>query len=154
MNKFYVNSRTVAELLQNHRNFLALRAILEATMKVANGRTLVLPSLKGEHLPQVFGRVPNAEVLPRPKFERERVEAFAALRDARDAYEARQMERRDRHAAVFLGVKEVGHVISVEEFAERNRARLARDARVRQNREARNAECQERRGSSGGKKGK
>jgi hypothetical protein len=159
MKKFYVSASVVDALEKKHDDFTALRAILEDAMKMAGTRILAVPALRGEYLPCIFGRVPNVEVLPRPKFERERAEAFAALRQAREDYEARQADRRDRHAERFLGTRPRGQVLTAVEFEARQRERLQREARVAQNRAARNAECQERRGAAGqgggkGKKGK
>lgn len=150
----------VKELKDKRDDFTALRAILESVMKLANGRTLVLPKhLQGKYLPCIFERLPSFETLPKPQFERERAEAFAALRQAREDYEARQADRRDRHAERFLGTRPRGRVLTAVEFEARQKERIQREARVAQNRAARNAECQERRGAAGqgggkGKKGK
>lgn len=159
MKKFYVSPSVVAEFEKKHDDFSGLRAVLESVMKAAGSRTLVVPYLKGEFLPAIFGRVPNIEVLPPQKFKRERSEVFAAMRHERERYEECQADRRDQHAAKFLGVRQGGRVITAAEFEARTKERLVREARVAQNRARRDAACQERRGAAGqggskGNKGK
>lgn len=147
MSKFYASGSTIATLINSRDNIADCRSAMDAALKAANGRTLVLPKMWGGYLPHVLKTTDGIEIVPdRAEFKKAREAAIEAARIEREARREAHLQRMG-FAPVCFGDRKV---VDLEQAAKKKAAAARRDAR----RQQLAAECQARKGRAGGGGGK
>ena len=94
MTKFFANGSMISTLINSRDDVAACRSAMDAALKVANGRTFVVPKMWGGYLPHVLKTTSGVEVVAdRDDFKKQREEAIASARAAAEERAARRDQR-------------------------------------------------------------